>query len=115
MGGDHSSGEGRGYETESVVRPLFAVCPTYSRVTCPLVPGVGVRGCAEAPARRTGRGQVSQPLRSIVKRLVPVAIVSAWTEPRARAYSPVPPVIPLSNEGGGPGMRWPKTMPCTES
>lgn len=70
------------------------------------------------PPSPDGGKAVNQPVRqsrSIVKRLVPGAIVSAWTEPRARSYFPVPPVIPLSNDGGGPGLRMPKTMPCTES
>lgn len=69
----------------------------------------------DGPAFSPGGGRISQRSRSIVKRLVPGAIVSAWTEPRARSNSPVPPVIPLSNEGGGPGLRMPKTIPCTES
>lgn len=69
----------------------------------------------DGSAFSSGGGRVSQRSRSIVKRLVPGAIVSAWTEPRARSNSPVPPVIPLSNEGGGPGLRMPKTVPCTES
>ncbi len=69
----------------------------------------------DGPAFSPGGGRISQRSRSIVKRLVPGAIVSAWTQPRARSNSPVPPVIPLSNEGGEPGLRMPKTIPCTES
>jgi hypothetical protein len=81
----------------------------------PMGPIEPVGRAVDGPAFSPDGGRVSQRSRSIVKRLVPVPIVSAWTEPRARSNTPVPPVIALSNEGGGPGLRMPKTIPCTVS
>jgi hypothetical protein len=74
-----------------------------------------VRRAVDGPAFSQGGGRVSQLSRSIVKRLLPTPIVSAWTMPRARSNTPVPPVIALSNEGGGLAVRLPKIIPCTVS